>query len=80
MDATDMINRCYRYQNPDAFEGQRVDYPTVMDLDPVRPTTFYASDEGYVSMAPVLPVEAMGDPDAIPIDGIVQPAYESYSG
>lgn len=55
-----MINRCFRHQHPEAFDRPEVSEPPV-------PAELRYGQDVVVPVAPLIPEEPMGDPDAIPI-------------
>ena len=60
--ALEMINRCFRQQNPDAFGGEQV--PEGIVPHELR----YGGGSDPVSTAPVMAEEPLGAPDAVRLD------------
>lgn len=63
--AADMIAACFRRQTPEAFGGEEV--PDALVPIELR----VGLDSGPESSMPSLPLEAMGAPDAVPLDAPV---------
>lgn len=56
-----MINRCFRFQTPDAYGGEAVS-------EPIVPTELRYGRTEDVATGPAISEEPMGAPDAVRLD------------